>query len=91
MQQHIQLEIPEHLRHKDYALAVRRLLDLSYDTGDLSLMKETAAFSKAWNSNLYNSRRAACKGYRIVEKHNINSCFVITGYKYFQAIQQRCV
>ena len=53
MQQHIQLEIPEHLRHKDYSLAVRRLLDLSYDTGDLSLMKEATAFSKAWNSNRY--------------------------------------
>ena len=50
MQQHIQLEIPQHLRHKDYSLAVRRLLDLSYDTGDLSLMKEATAFSKEWNS-----------------------------------------
>lgn len=58
MQQHIQLEISEHLRHKDYALAVRRLLDLSYDTGDLSLMKEATAFSKAWNSNLYKADAA---------------------------------
>jgi ABC-2 type transport system ATP-binding protein len=53
MQQHIQLEISEHLHHKDYALAVRRLLDLSYDTGDLSHMKEATVFSKAWHNNQY--------------------------------------
>ena len=58
MNQHIQLEIPEHLRHKDYSLAIRRLLDLSYDTGDLSLMKETTQFSKEWSSNLQNSNTA---------------------------------
>lgn len=55
MNQLIQLEIPKHLQHKDYSLAVRRLLDLSYDTGDLSLMKETTQFSRAWSSNLHNS------------------------------------
>jgi ABC-2 type transport system ATP-binding protein len=51
MTQHIQLEIPEHLRHKDYSLAVRRLLDLSYDSGDLSLMKEATLFSKSWSTS----------------------------------------
>lgn len=50
MQHTIQQEIPEHLRHKDYSLAIRRLLDLSYDTNDLSLMKEATAFSREWNS-----------------------------------------
>ncbi|MBP6688296.1 MAG: ABC transporter ATP-binding protein [Lacibacter sp.] len=52
MQQNIHLEIPEHLRNKDYSLAVRRLLDLSYDTGDLSLMKEATRFSREWTSQL---------------------------------------
>jgi ABC-2 type transport system ATP-binding protein len=46
-----QKEIVSHLQHKDYSLAMRRLLDLSYDSGDLSFMKETTQWSSQWNSS----------------------------------------
>lgn len=45
-----QQEIASHLQHKDYSLAIRRLLDLSYDSGDLSFIKETTQWSSQWNN-----------------------------------------
>lgn len=47
-------EIAGYLRHQDYSLAVRRMLDLSLDTGNASFMQAVIQWSgrfRAWESN----------------------------------------
>ncbi|MFT3845584.1 MAG: ABC transporter ATP-binding protein [Lacibacter sp.] len=56
----IHTEVNEHLRHKDYSLVLRRMLDLSYDTGNLSIIREATAWSRKWNS--INSQQATEPG-----------------------------
>lgn len=41
-------EINSYLQHHDHSLAVRRLLDASLDTADISLLKEAIQFSKSY-------------------------------------------
>jgi ABC-2 type transport system ATP-binding protein len=41
-------EIQSHLLHNDLSLAVRRILDASLDTADISLLKESIAVSQAY-------------------------------------------
>lgn len=43
-------EIQSYLQHNDHSLAVRRILDASLDTADLSLLKEAIQVSKAYRS-----------------------------------------
>src|SRR5688572_18857526 len=51
MQNRIQ-EIESFLRHHDHSLAVRRMLDLSRDTGHVDLMKEALTWSKKYRAFL---------------------------------------
>ncbi len=48
----IHSEVSEHLRNKDYSLVLRRMLDLSYDTGNLSIIREATAWSRQWSSSI---------------------------------------
>lgn len=41
-------EIQSYLQHNDHSLAVRRILDASLDTADLSLLKEAIQFSRLY-------------------------------------------
>lgn len=41
-------EIHSYLRHNDHSLAVRRILDASLDTADMSLLKEAIEFSRSY-------------------------------------------
>lgn len=41
-------EIQSYLQHNDLSLAVRRILDASLDTANISLLKESIAFSQAY-------------------------------------------
>jgi ABC-2 type transport system ATP-binding protein len=41
-------EIQSYLQHNDHSLAVRRILDASLDTADLSLLKESIQFSRLY-------------------------------------------
>ena len=43
-------EIQSFLLHRDFSLARRRMLDLSLDTGDTSLLKESIRWSKTYNA-----------------------------------------
>lgn len=45
-------EIHSYLQHNDHSLAVRRILDASLDTADISLLKEAIQFSQSYR--LYN-------------------------------------
>lgn len=48
-------EVLEHIQHRDYSLAIRRLLDMSYDSGNLSIIKEATSWSRKWNEQLNNN------------------------------------
>ena len=41
-------EIQSYLQHNDHSLAVRRILDASLDTADITLLKEAIQFSQAY-------------------------------------------
>src|SRR5687768_6117951 len=41
-------EIQSYLQHNDHSLAVRRILDASLDTADMSLLKEAIQVSKTY-------------------------------------------
>lgn len=43
-------EVLQHLQHKDYSLAIRRMLDMSYDSGHLEIIKEATAWSRKWRA-----------------------------------------
>jgi ABC-2 type transport system ATP-binding protein len=45
---HTIAEIQSYLQHNDYSLAVRRILDASLDTADISLLKESITVSQAY-------------------------------------------
>lgn len=47
-------EVLEHIQHRDYSLAIRRLLDMSYDSGNLSIIREATDWSRKWNEQLNN-------------------------------------
>ncbi len=49
MKSSINNEVLEHLKNKDYSLAVRRMLDLSYDSADLGIIREATQWSRKWN------------------------------------------
>jgi len=44
-------EIASYLKHQDYSLAVRRMLDLSLDAGDVNLLNETIGWSREYHRN----------------------------------------
>lgn len=67
-------EIHSYLKHQDISLAVRRMLDLSLDTGDKTLIRESIQWSKTYNQHQSANTTAPLPaqffeaGYRLIEK-----------------------